>query len=172
MSRPYESDAFQNSATFTVAITYTVAGGARWETARRRARKVAEKLCDAATRMAGVVEVTARVGERSQVPFDWSEPVWFRTANSGRAALSDPNRLERWVDPERELARQALAADRAAADRRREDDRRRRRAVGCPNALPSLLLEPTRRECSCVYCDPQLHLMLLSRIQRGMVLRQ
>jgi hypothetical protein len=59
---PHDAPAFYNAVTFTVAVTYTVEGGARFGTADRRARRVAERLANHAARTAGAVEVTAVPG--------------------------------------------------------------------------------------------------------------
>ena len=37
---PHEADRFRNAATFTVAITFIIAGGARADTARRRGERL------------------------------------------------------------------------------------------------------------------------------------
>lgn len=61
----HETPQFQNAVEYIVAITFTVAGGARQRTADRRAERVAERLANAAARAANVVEVAAVTGPSS-----------------------------------------------------------------------------------------------------------
>ena len=97
---PHETPQFQNAAEYVVAITYTVAGGARRRTAERRAERVAERLANAAARAADVVEVSAVTGPTSSdgtmlIP----RRVHFAAANSGQATYGDPHKLDRYLDP-------------------------------------------------------------------------
>lgn len=148
--QPHETPEFRNAAEFTVTITFKVAGGERLRTAEGRARKVAERLTAAATRMAGVVEVSARGGASREGDVHWPSPISFAAANAGRG---EQGRLTRYLDPGHERALRSLAAANAAYRERRQADEDRRRAVGCANAYPSLL-EPSYAPCECVYCLP------------------
>lgn len=66
MTAPHETDRFRNAATYTIAVTFTVAGGARSRTAHRRAEKAAERITVAAARLADVVDARAVVGLAGQ----------------------------------------------------------------------------------------------------------
>ncbi len=148
--QPHETPEFRNAAEFTVMITFKVAGGVRPRTAEGRARKVAERLAAAATRMAGVVEVSARGGVSFAGEVHWPSPISFAAASAG---CGEQGRLTRYLDPGHERALRSLAAANAADRERRQADQDRRRAVGCANAYPSLL-EPSCAPCECVYCLP------------------
>jgi hypothetical protein len=153
---PHESPEFTNASEFTVTITFTVAGGARRQTAERRARKTAARLADAATRISGVVEVSARGGVSYDRKPSWPSPIYFSAANSGFAAPTAPQRMSRYVAPEHEQALQSLAAANAAFRERQRDDEQRRRAVGCSNAQRAPYgLQPNG--CACAYCRPGEH---------------
>jgi len=124
---PHETPAFQNAAEYVVAITFTVAGGARARTADGRAEGVAERLANAAARAAGVVKVAAVTGPASGdgtmlVP----RRVHFSAANTGHANTGDPHKLDRYLDPEHERALASLKAANAAYRARQEADRARR----------------------------------------------
>ncbi len=159
MSEPHESDAFRNADEFTVAVTYTVAGGTRAGTAQRRARKVAERLADTAARTAGVVAVTASAGPSRRGELIAGQPVRFAAANSGPGTVTEPHRLAGYLDPDHERALRSLRAANLAFNERRQTDRNRRQAAGCRNARLSLLDGPA--SCACVYCDPGTHLAAL-----------
>lgn len=62
MTSLHETDEFRNSAAYTIVLTYTVSGGARVQTARRRADRVAEQIANAASRLGSVVDVRAAAG--------------------------------------------------------------------------------------------------------------
>lgn len=154
--RPYETDEFRHAAEFTVTVTFVVAGGARRETAGRRARKLVERLANVAARAKGVVDVRAVAGASRKGEIAAPERVCFEAANTGRATNADPTKLDRYLDPDRHLALAALAQDHAAARARIEADRQRREAVGCANPWqnPTVGLDG----CGCVYCQPAVHL--------------
>jgi hypothetical protein len=142
----HERPEFQNSVSWTVVITFVVAGGARPQTARARAEKLAARIVSAAARLAGVVEVRAVGGETSAA--EGFKPVCprsvaFDAANIGR---------DRYLDPDRERALASLAEENAAYRARRQADEDRRRAVGCANTYQFVL--SGRRSCECVYCAP------------------
>lgn len=160
---PHETPAFQNAAEYAVVIRFTVAGGARQRTAERRAERVAERLASAAARAADVVAVSAVTGPASSDGSDDAilapRSVRFAAANTGHAAYSDPQKLDRYLDPEHERALASLRAANAAYRARQDADRQRRQAVGCANAhRVGLLLFGDRRSCECVYCRPEDHL--------------
>jgi hypothetical protein len=156
--QPHETAAFQNSAKYVVAVTFTLAGGARRRTAERRAERIAERLASTAARAAGVVDVSAVTGPTSSdgtmlVP----RRVHFSAANTGHATYGDPGKLDRYLDPEHERALASLAAANEAYRARQNADRKRRQAVGCVNAH-RVGLPGDRRSCECVYCRPDDHL--------------
>lgn len=151
---PHDDSAFVNSVTYTIKVTLTVRGGTRRDTATRRARRVAERVADAAARAKDVVEATAVAGPSHDGEITWQEPVHFAAANTGRGALGDAAKLDRYLDPDHERALRSLSAARRRQQARREADRRRRAAVGCRNTLSSLRDEP---RCRCVYCEPDDH---------------
>lgn len=155
---PHEAPAFQNAAEYAVVIRFTVAGGARQRTAERRAERVAERLASAAARAADVVAVSAVTGPANSdgtvlVP----RQVHFAAANTGHAAYGDPQKLDRYLDPEHERALASLQAVNAAYRARQHADRQRRRDLGCANAhrVGSF---GDRRSCECAYCRPEDHL--------------
>ena len=154
--RPYETNEFRNSVEFTVAITFVVAGGARWQTAYRRARKIVERLTNTAARAKGVVDVRAVAGASHKGEIATPERVCFEVANSGRATNAEPAKLDRYLDPDHHLALAALAQDHAAARARVRADQQRREAVGCHNPWQNRVVEG--RACACVYCQPAVHL--------------
>lgn len=155
---PHQTPAFKNAAEYVVAVRFTVAGGARRQTAERRAERVAQRVASAAARAADVVAVSAVTGPTSAdgeilVP----RRVHFAAANTGHAAYGDPQKLDRYLDPEHERALASLQAANAAYRARQDADRQRRRALGCANAhrVGSF---GDRRSCECVYCRPEDHL--------------
>lgn len=156
MTAPHERPEFTNQATYTVAITYTVTGGARRATADRRAEKVAERLANAACRLGDVVDVTATAGANVNGEIILPKTVRFATANSGHDTHSQPGKLARYLDPDHERALASLAKANADYQARKDADRDRRRQVACANPYgPSAFLE--HRACDCVYCRPQEH---------------
>ena len=154
--RPYETREFRNSVESTVAITFVVAGGACWQTAYRRARRIAERLANTAARAKGVVEVRAVAGASRKGEITASERVCFDAANSGRAGSTEPPKLDRYLDSDHERGLVALAQDRTEARARIEADRQRRDAVGCAN--PWQNWSELARYCGCIYCQPSVHL--------------
>ena len=148
-----QPERFRNTATLTVAITFTVAGGARVDTARRRGERLAARLADAATRAADTVEVSARLHKGVPVELNHvGRAVLFGSANTGLDGSRTAG--NRWIDPEHETAQQSLAAANATARAVREADLERRREVGCRN--PSRLYPDW--SCRCVYCRPLDHM--------------
>jgi hypothetical protein len=141
-----------------------VAGGARAWTAHRRARKVAERLANAAARAADVVDVSAKLGLVLGAEVAWTDSVSFSAANTGRGAFVDPELLFRYLDPDHERALVSLEEANARYRQRRAADRDRRHAVGCVNS--HRLPWSDTRACTCVYCDPVLHLALALRGSR------
>ena len=154
MAEPHEDPRFSNAVEHTVAITYTVRGGRRHGTADRQARKIAERLATHAARMSGVVAVQAVAGPSRDGQMSAPRTVRFDGANSGTAVYGEPHQLDRYLDPDHELALRSLASANTAAAQRRHDDHKRRLAAGCRNAY-----QPTNddRLCDCVYCQPDLH---------------
>lgn len=150
--QPHHRPEFANAVTYAVMLTITVQGGKRRGTADRRARKVAERLANAAARSQGVVDVSASAGVTVNGEVFGAQPVRFAAANSGTYA--EPDRLGRYLDPEHERAVRSLAEENAAAQRRRRADRDRRRSVGCGDTYA---ISPTDRHCRCVYCQPEDH---------------
>lgn len=163
--RPYDSPAFQHAVEYTVAVTFVVAGGKRRGTAERRCKRVAERIANFTARLADVVEVTAAGGFSRDGELSLRSPVRFAAANSGHGTYTEPGKLDRYLDCERDLALRALAADNAAAKARRDADRRRRIELGCRNAYQPLM--QGERYCECAYCQPEGHLIALRRVQRG-----
>lgn len=151
---PHDDAAFANSVTYTVKVTMTVRGGVRRDTADRRARRVAERVADAAARAKDVVEATAVAGPSRDGEILWPNRVHFPAANTGRDALGEVGKLDRYLDPDHELALRSLSAARRRQQAHREADRRRRAAVGCRNTLSGVWDEP---RCRCVYCEPDDH---------------
>lgn len=165
MTQPHETPEFRNSAEYTVTVTFRVAGGARWQTAHRHARCIAERLANHAARAAQVVEVTA-VGGPSEHGRPFS-PGWIRfaAANSGRGTYADPDRLDRYLDPEFERALASLADARATAADQVEADRARRQALGCLNTHQPSWRRALR--CPCAYCSPGEHEHALRQSRAG-----
>lgn len=155
MSSPHEDSAFTNAVTYTASITYTVAGGVRRGTADDRARKVAERLANAAARIPVVMEVSATAGWTVNGKVHWPQRVLFGQANSGHGTYGEFAMLDRYVDPERERAVRSLAAANSAAEQRRQADHDRRRSVGCHNTYA--FSTTGHRYCRCVYCQPHDH---------------
>lgn len=87
----------------------------------------------------------------------WPQRVRFAAANCDDGSGAPSRKFSRYVDPDRQHAKTALAATNAAARARSDADHRRRLAVGCRNARPSLLDGP--RACECAYCQPEEHLL-------------
>ncbi|MBY5161484.1 hypothetical protein [Salsipaludibacter albus] len=161
MTAPHETDEFRNAATYTVAVTYTVAGGTRVETAHRRARRVAERVAAATARLGVVVEASAVAGTPgTHGELVAQQRVAFAGANTGTAPAGKPNLLSSYIDPEHERTLVSLAEANRRARERREADAARRRAVGCPNAYRTRLVDDVA--CKCVYCQPGRHLDLLT----------
>lgn len=160
MAEAHHDPRFRNAATYQVAVTVTIAGGARPSTAHRRAAKVAERIASAAARAADVVDTHAAVG-----PVDGDgqmiapSGVRFAAANTGHGTYDDPTRLSRYLDPEHERALLTLAEDHARARAHKRSDSDRRRAVGCRAPSP-WSFRVDHAYCGCVYCDTDLHLAL------------
>lgn len=167
MTAPHETPQFRNAAEYTVTITFRVEGGARWQTADRRARKIAERLTNHAARAAQVVEVSA-VGGPSQdgKPFA-PERIRFSAANSGAGSYGEPTKLGRYLDPEFERALASLAEVNAAARAVTEADQQRRQAIGCLNTYQSSSSSLPAARCLCVYCAPGEHEHALRRAEAG-----
>jgi hypothetical protein len=156
MTAPHETPQFRNSATYTVTLTYTVPGGSRVETAQRRAKRVAEQIANAASRLRTVVDVHAVAGPAgADGELLWPTPVRFSAANTGESRLGEADRLPRYLDPDYERALTSLADAHAHARARRDADYKRRRAIGCANAFRGLMTAD--RWCECVYCRPAAH---------------
>lgn len=157
MTQAHEHDRFRNAAVYTVAVTYTVAGSARPTTARRRAEKVADRIASAAARLRDVVDVRAVAGPAgSDGEILAPTRVRFTAANSGSGTYGEPDKLDRYLDPDHERALASLASANDEWRRRRDQDRDRRRVVGCQNTYRSA--NEVRRDCPCIYCAPQAHL--------------
>lgn len=156
MTAPHETPEFQHSVEYTVALTFRVDGGARWQTAYRRADRIAERLANYATRAAHVVEVHAAAGPSTEGELATRDRVRFSEANTGRGTYGDTSKLDRWIDPEFERALDSLARADAEARARRNAERERRLAIGCSNAYRMDL--EVRRDCACAYCAPGRHL--------------
>lgn len=165
MTEPHETPEFYNSTEYTLTVTFRVAGGARWQTAHRRARRVAERLANAAARAAHVVEVTAVGGASSDGRALSPERVHFSNANSGHARAADPSRLDRYLDPEFDRAMQSLDEANEAARREGTTDRERRKAVSCMNTYRAAGTQ--RARCLCAYCEPARHERALERAAAG-----
>ena len=108
---------FTQAVTYTVAITITVEGGRAQGTADRRAAHVAERLANTAVRTPGVVEVTATAGPSRDGTAVSPTTVHFSEANAGRRGLEGDEYLDRFVDPDHEVALRSLAHAKAAAQR-------------------------------------------------------
>ena len=121
MTQAHEHDRFRNAAVHTIAVTYTVAGGARPATARRRAEKVADRIASAAARLRDVVDVRAVAGLAGS-DGEILNPirVRFAAANSGSGTYSGPDKLDRYLDPDHERALDSLNAANAAWRRTQE----------------------------------------------------
>ncbi len=154
MPSPHERCEFTHAVTYAVTVTYTVAGGARHGTARRRAEQIAARVANAAARAKGVVEVTAQAGHSIDGQIISPRRVRFTAANSGHGTYGEAAPLDRYLDPDHELALRSLAQANAAYRAQQDADRRRRTAVGCRNTCPGV---GTTRACACVYCDPETH---------------
>ena len=154
MDSPHERSEFTNAVTYTVAVTVTVEGGKRFGTADRRARRVAERLANTAARTPGVVEVTATAGHSHDGQVTSPQRVRFAEANTGHDTHSDPHTLDRFLDPDHELALRSLAEANAAYRTRQQADRQRRVEVSCRNPDDSVLRDAY---CLCVYCQPERH---------------
>lgn len=164
--KPHHRPEFRNAVTYMVAITYTVEGGARQGTADRRASKIAERLANNVARASGVVDVSATVDRSYGGEVVCPEPVRFAAANSGQGTWGAPRKLDRYLDPEHERAREAQEAEDAAHRERQHADRSRRLTVGCRNAYRvGSCSEPT--ECLCVYCAPGEHADALRLVGPG-----
>jgi hypothetical protein len=165
-ARPHDRPEFYNAVTYAVTVTITVEGGKRRGTADRRARKVAERLANTAARTPGVVEVSASAGWTTKDgEVHWPERVRFAEANSGQGTHADPIKLDRYLDPDHELALRSLAEENAAAEQRRQTDRDRRRTAGCRNTYE--FARTDRRYCECVYCQPDRHYDAVRAVREG-----
>ncbi len=154
MDSPQQRPEFANAVTYTVAVTVTVEGGKRFGTADRRARRVAERLANTAARTPGVVEVTATAGHSHDGQVASPERVRFSEANTGHGTYSDPHTLDRFLDPDHELALRSLTEANAAYRARQQADRERRAEASCRNPNDSVLRDAY---CLCVYCQPERH---------------
>jgi len=154
VAEPYEEPRFYNAVEHTVAVTFTVRGGKRHGTADRQARKIAERLGSRAARMVGVVEVRATAGPSRDGTITSARIVRFDAANAGQAIHGEADKLDRYLDPDHELALRSLAAANAAAQDHRRVDQERRLAAGCRNTYQHAA---TNAFCECVYCKPELH---------------
>jgi hypothetical protein len=154
VGEPYEDPRFYNAVEYTVAVTFTVRGGKRHGTADRQARKIAERLASNAARMVGVVDVRATAGPSSDGQTTSPRLIRFAVANTGQARHGEPGKLDRYLDPDHELALRSLAAANAAAEERRRADHKRRLTAGCRHASQLAVFS---RFCECVYCQPDLH---------------
>ena len=152
MTAPHETDEFRNSCEWTVAITFRVAGGARWQTAHTRAREIAARLAGDAARLANVVEVSAIGGASTDGTTDFPERICFPLANTGRGTYGDPDTLDRYRDPDYQRGLDSLATANVGARLLSDLDQQRRHAVDCRNA-DHTGLRPAYM-CSCVYCLP------------------
>lgn len=139
MTASHELPERQNPVEYTVALTFRVQGGAGWQTAYRRAERIAERLTNYATGAAHVVEVHATGGPSTGGEIVARDRVRFSEANTGRGIGGDGPEIDRWVAPE--------FVDSLA---RSDADRERREAVGCSNSHRSDY--EIRRACACVYC--------------------
>jgi hypothetical protein len=167
MTAPHETDRFRNAATYTVAVTFTVAGGSRSRTAHRRAGKAAERITAAAARLADVVDARAVVGLAGQEgELLAPQVVRFASANTGHGTYGEPDKLSRYLDPEHERALASLEEANAQHRRHRQADRDRRLAVGCRNAGRQPW-DPAA-SCECVYCEPDRHLDTLTGLASGL----
>ncbi|WP_052665358.1 hypothetical protein [Nitriliruptor alkaliphilus] len=158
MAEAHDDPRFANSATYAVTVTITVAGGARSRTAHRRASKVAERLANTAARAADVVDASAKLGLVVNDEVVWTDAVAFSAANTGHGTYAAPERLFRYLDPDHERALVSREQANARYRQHRDADRKRRQAVGCADA--NQLGWTDARPCSCIYCDPVLHLAL------------
>jgi hypothetical protein len=150
--------------TYAVTVTYTVAGGARHGTASRRAERIAARVTNAAARAQGVVEVTAQAGHSVDGRIISPRRVRFTAANSGHGTYSEAAPLDRYLDPDHELALRSLAQANAAYRAHQDADRQRRITVGCRNTYTAL---GTTRACACVYCDPETHYAAVRAYRRS-----
>lgn len=155
MTAPHETPEFQNSVEYTIQITVTVEGGARWQTAYRRAERIAERLANHATRAAHVVEVHGLAGPSRDGEPVRRDPIRFSAANAGRGTYGDPSKLDRYIDPDFERALDSLGEVNAKEGARRRADRERRLDLACRNAYRLDFGSPAR--CLCVYCRPADH---------------
>lgn len=156
MTSLHETAEFRNSATYTIMLTYTVSGGARVQTARRRAERAAEQIANAASRLGSVVDVRAVAGPAgADGELLWPTPVRFSAANTGDSGLDDPGKLPRYSTPTTNRALTSLADAHARARARRDADRDRRRTIGCANTFRGFTTAD--RWCECVYCRPAAH---------------
>ena len=134
--QPHERPEFTEAATYTVAITFTVEGGRALGTADRRAARVAERLANTAVRTPGVVEVTATAGPSHGGVVASPTTVRFSEANTGRRGLEGDEYLDRFVDPDHQVALRSLAYAKTAAQRPQSLDRQQE-----PSDAPGLDLE-------------------------------
>ena len=164
MVEPHQDPRFYNAVEYTVAVTFTVRGGKRHGTADRQARKIAERLANNAARMVGVVEVRATAGPSREGIITSARQVRFDVANTGHATYGEPGKLDRFLDPDHELALRSLDVANAAAQEHRRADHKRRLAAGCRNTSQ---YASTRIICSCVYCEPDRHFDAVAAVRHG-----
>lgn len=113
--KPHERPEFTEAATYTIAITITVEGGRALGTADRRAMRVAERLANTAVRTPGVVEVAATAGPSHDGVMTLPARIHFSEANAGRRPPDGPEYLDRFVDPDHEVALRSRNQAEAAA---------------------------------------------------------
>lgn len=155
MTAPHETDAFRNSDEYTISITFRVEGAARWQTAQRRAQRIAERLANHAARAAHVVEVTAVGGASHDGQPAMPRRICFDEANTGRGTNAEPDKLDRYLDPTFRRALDSLATANAASRARAAADRARRRDLDCRNAEATGMSDEVA--CPCLYCSPRGH---------------
>jgi hypothetical protein len=161
VAEAHEDPRFYHAVTYTIAITVTVAGGARWDTSWRRADRLAERLASAAARAKDAVEVTAVAGASHDGEILMPRRVSFAGGNTG---LGSGRKLSRYLDPDHERALASLAAANARYRAKQQADRDRRTAVGCANVYRGGSLP--ERPCPCVYCEPEDHELGLRQAER------
>ncbi len=142
--QPYQTPEFQNSAEFTIVVTFVVAGGARPGTAAQRAARIFERIANHAARLTDVVALSATAGHSSEGQMSWPQRVRFAAANVETRVSGGLGKLSSYVHPDRQQAKVALAAANTAARARRDADQRRRASAGCttPTAPSSTGHEP------------------------------
>jgi hypothetical protein len=97
-----------------------------------------ERLANAAPRAADVVEVSAVAGfAGGDGTLLAPRRVHFSAADTRHVTYGDPDKLDRYLDPEHERALASLLAANEAYRARQRADRERRQAVGCTNTTAS-----------------------------------